>query len=136
MNGRVVRPDFDLLLRIERPHKVLLVHGELRSHLNGIDVEYMLYVRADTGKLQAVDSLQAFGVLLRNLDAARVQRIQFPQLNQANRGLYALKTIVEANTIEIEIPIFLAHGLDRLVDREIFPLGVVGTAAQRAVREH
>src|ERR1700730_3192322 len=101
MNGDVMRPDFNLLLRVEGPHKVLFIHGELWFHQNGVRVEHVFYVRADTGKPQAANSLQSFAVLLRDFDAASVKRIQLPQLNQANRSLYVRQAIVEANIIEI-----------------------------------
>ena len=71
-----------------------------------------------------------------DLDAAGVEAFQLLELGQAHRGLRVRHAKVEADIVEVQIPVALAHGELGFVEGQILALGIVGQAAQRPERQH
>src|SRR5205807_9781544 len=59
-----------------------------------------------------------------------------PELHQAHGSLSVRHPEVESDIVEIEIPVALAHGAARFVDRQILTLWPIGSRTQGTVREH
>ena len=55
---------------------------------------------------------------------------------KTNGGLYIGHAIVEAYFFKVEIPVALPHGMERLIERQVLTLRIVGKAAKRSMREH
>src|SRR5258708_20944111 len=96
----------------------------------------MLELWRTTRLPQPVYSFEAAGIFAGDLDAFGIEGVQLSKLHQADGCLCIGHTVVETYLVEVKIPILLSHGMDRFVDRQIFPFGIIGAAAERAMREH